>query len=337
MNSNKPLFFGIVGLALMIVLGMVLVRVYLASQTEFLLVPPTPGPQEISITIVVAPELEKWAKEAAQSFSQANPQTQVVITKSSDLIPAAKFQAANPPAAWLAPASFVVAIAGEEGLAFDPDRPAVASTALAWGTFKLKQDEFDKQGGLSWDALHQRATEPNSTLKVVIASPHTSAEGLAALISAAAANRGQQTLSEADASQANPWLTETLAESARGGLLLGPEPASAFATRGGSVGDVGLLSRAAWRKAGLHNRADFILTDPQFNVTLDYPFALWAGSPPAEREAALAFRQFLLEPAQQTKLATYFFEPAGQVAPNSVQADGRAALNLQRWAERELR
>ena len=44
-----------------------------------------------------------------------------------------------------------------------------------------------------------------------------------------------------------------LKSSARTSLNLGPKPAEAFATRGASIGDVGILTQAAWANAGKEN------------------------------------------------------------------------------------
>ncbi len=337
MQPNKTLFFVIIGLAIVAVVGMFLGRSLLAESLDL----PT-APQEISIQVVVAPSIKPWVDKAAQDFNQANPKTQVQVIAADDLIPPeAQFTSTpqtSPPVAWLAEATFVVEMARNSGLQFD-DARSVASTSLAWGVFNNRKEEFIQQyGDLTWVALHERAIEPDSSLKVVIALPRNSAEGLAALISAAAAYHNSQTLSGADARSAEPWLSETLKESARGSLTLS-RPAEAFATRGASVGDAGLLTQASWQQVGLQNRPDFSIIPAQFNITLDYPFAIWNGTQatPESQQAAVAFRDFLLSEAQQNALAELSLERAGASVPNSVQADDQAVLTLFRWAERELR
>jgi ABC-type molybdate transport system substrate-binding protein len=334
MRQSKTLFFVIIGLAILGVAGMFLVRPFLAEPLDL----PTPA-QEITIQVVVAPSIKPWVDQAAQDFNQAN-KIQVEIITADNLIPETQFASnpqTTPPAAWLAEATFVVQM--DSDMPFNDLQP-VASTSLAWGAFKNKQEEFtQKYGGVNWQALHQSATEPDSTLKVVIASPQNTAEGLAALASATAAHLNKKALTSADVNSAEPWLTETLKESARTSLNLGPKPAEAFATRGASIGDVGMLAQASWHSAGLQNRPDFSMAPVQPNVTLDYPFAIWAGNQanPTAQQAAATFRDFLLAEAQQSTLADFFLERAGAGDPNSVQVDGQAALALFRWAERELR
>jgi hypothetical protein len=171
---------------------------------------------------------------------------------------------------------------------------------------------------------------------LVIASPWDTGEGLAALLSATAAAQQTGEISGNSISAANDWLMETLGDRK---VQIPPRPAEAFASvQGRTIGDLGLLSLASWRKAGLQNRADFTLTPVEPNVTLDYPLVILTGPQVSSeaQEAARQFRQFLLEPAQQANLANAFFEPANPTQ-SGVQADASAVDRLLGWAERVLR
>ncbi len=336
MQRNKTLFFGIIGLAVVVVAGLILARIFLADSLNL-----PDGSQEISIRVVVAPSIKPWVDQAAQDFNQAHSKTQVEIIAAGELIPESQFQfnqQTAPPAAWLAEASFALEMAPNSGLQFK-DAQSVAGSSLAWGIYNDKLDQFKQDyGELNWENLHAKATNPSDVLKLVIASPQNSAEGLAALISATAAHLGQQSLSGSDISAVNAWLTETLGNR---NAQLPPMPAEAFASvQGRTLGEAGILSLASWRSAPkLDQSNEFSISPANPNVSLDYPFAIWAGSQatPEGQQAAAAFRDFLLSQAQQNALAAFSFEPAGAVVPNSVQADGQAAINLLRWAERELR
>jgi hypothetical protein len=197
MQQNRTLFFAIIGLSILAVIGMFIGRS---------LVPAISTAGQVSIQVVVNPSLEAWARQAAQDYTQNNPNTRVEIIKVDTLIPTAAFN--NPqtvPAAWLAEASFVVDLARNEGLQFADDSQSVASTTLAWGAYNDKLTQFNEDyGTLTWENLNAKATNPavNNGLKLVIASPKTSAEGLAALISATAANQGKTSLSANDVSAA---------------------------------------------------------------------------------------------------------------------------------------
>ncbi len=338
MRPNKILFFGIISLAIVVVIGMFL-AVFLFLDDSSLDLSTTQ--QDLNIRVVVAPSVKEWATQAAREFNSQNPKTQIEIITADELIPENQFKPNNPqdtpPAAWLAESSFVVEMAQDRGLKFADDLRSVAGTSLTWGAFSDKQEAFSQEyGNLTWESVHAKAVSSNDYLTIVLASPSNRAEGLAALISATAAQLDKQSLSNADITQARPWLTETFKDNTR----FPPKPAEAFAsTQGRSIGDVGLLSRASWQQVGLQDRPDdFTLTPAQPDVYLDYPLAIWTGSQatPTGQQAAAQFRDFLLSDPQQQALANFSFEPAGAAPPMSVQIDGPAAWALLRFAEQEL-
>ncbi len=335
MQPNKSLFFAIVGLAVVIVVGMFLAVFFFGADT-----PGLPAMQEaVKIRVAAAPLIKDWATTAAQEFNRANPNTQVEIITADALIPETQFKATTPqqtpPAAWLAEASFVVEMATERGLQFEANPRPVASSSLAWGAFADKQAQFtQKYGDLSWQTVHAKAVAPDDFLTIVIASPANQAEGLAALASATAAQLSQSIVTANDIGRARPWLIETFRDNSR----IPPRPAEAFASsQGRSIGDMGLLSRAAWQSYDLENRPDFDLTPVQPDVQLDFPLAIWTGSQssPAGRQAAAQFRDFLLSANQQQALANFALEPASALT-TTVKVDGPAAWALLRFAEQEL-
>ncbi len=320
MQPNKVLFFGIIGLALIVVIALFLARSFVTEEFNSV------SQGKVAIRVVVAPSIKPWVDQAGQAFNQQNPNTRVEIVAAGELIPQAQFAATgqtSPPTAWLAEAGFVVELARQRGLQFQDAQP-VAATAMAWGTFKSKQDEFSqKYGGLNWEGLHAKAISPADQLRFAIASPFNSAEGLAALISATAAHSQKQTLSSADIGQVDTWLAETFRDNAQTPAI----PAEGFATKGISAGDAGFLSLMSWRNAHLDQRADFIITLAQPALYLDYPLAIRAGASQAEQEAAQLFRQFLLGEAQQNTLANFGFDRAAAAAPG-LQIDGAAVQIL---------
>lgn len=327
MQPSKALFFSIVGLAILAVIGMAAIRPFLFTTT----------PGEIEIEIVVASSIKPWLDQAARDFNQANPKTRVKTIAATSLVPDRQFQTTGPeiepPAAWLAEASFVVEMARSQGLEFD-DAQSVASTGLAWGTFNSKLDQFSQEyGSLTWQNLHAKGTNSSDVLKLVIASPQNSAAGVAALISATAAHLGSDSLSASDVSAADGWLSETFGHR---NTLIPATPAGDFATKGVSAGDVGILTMAAWQRANLTQRSDFTITPAQPTVILDFPLAIWSDSQPAAKEAARAFRTFLLESAQQDRLAEHFLDPA-TAGQGQIQIDGIAAQRLLDGTNRWLR
>jgi ABC-type molybdate transport system substrate-binding protein len=335
MRSSKSIFFAIIGLAVVVVVGLLVARFFLADTLDL-----PPVSEQISIRIVVAPSIKPWVDQAAQEFNQANRNIQVKVVAADDLIPESQFSAAPseaPPAAWLAEASFAVEMAASSGLSFE-DAQSVAGTSLAWGAYNDKLAQFNQAyGPLTWENVHAKATNSSDLLKIVIASPQNSAAGIGALGSATSAHLGKPALSGSDVSGANDWLLETFGDR---NTQIPPTPAQAFAgVQGRTIGDMGLLALAEWRSVGLDQSPDFTITPAEPNVNLDYPFAIWAGrqATPEAKQAAVAFRNFLLSEAQQNNLANFFFERAGTAPPDSLQLDSQAAINLLRWAEREIR
>lgn len=329
MQSNKTLFFSIIGLSFVAVFVMVLARSFLFDSLDL---PAAPG--KVDIDIVVAPALKPWVDQLARDYNQANPDAQVRVMAADELIPA-EFATTNPqqtpPAAWLAEASFVVDLAGRQGLQFEQAQ-SVAATGVAWGAYNSKLDEFKQgYGELNWENIHAKGSTEG--LKLVIASPQNSAEGLAALISATAAHLRKNSLTANDISAAGDWLTETFGNR---NTQIPATPATDFATKGISAGDIGILTMASWRANKLAEKADFILNSTQPAVTLDYPLVIWSGASPDAKATAKAFQDFLLQSGSQTSLGQYAFDPASS-GPGSVQIDGEAVQRLLDWTNRGLR
>lgn len=332
MQQRRVLFFAIIILAFAAVAGMYAARPFLLD--EPLVLPAISQP--VTIQVAVAPSIRGWAEQAARGFNQQDAHTQVRIVEAEGLIPSGQFTTnpqVTPPAAWLAEASFMVDLARVEGLQqFEAGLP-VAETSLAWGAFADKQAAFNQAyGDLNWTNLHAKAVAPGDLLTLVIASPRNSAEGLAALVSAAAARGDAASLTTADVRQAGAWLTEIFKDNTR----IRSTPAQDFVTQGRSVGDAGLLALASWGRAGLPGRSDFVLTPLVPAVSLNYPLAVWTGAPPAEQEAARKFREFLLSEAQQQALAEFELDRANTAQPG-VQVQGEAVQALLRWADQNLR
>ena len=330
MQQNRTLFFVIIGVALVAVIGLFLARSFI----------PEVSPLQRSIQVLVAPSLEPWVTEAAQRFNAENANQSIDIVITSSLLPTETFQSNNPqdqpPAAWLAEATFIIEMGREAGLAFN-DSQSVASTSLVWGAYNDKLEQFNQDyGALTWDNINAKGSNEADVLKLVLAPPYNSGEGLAALLSASAAQAGSTTLSANAISAANQWLTETFGNN---NTQLPPTPAQTFASvQGRTIGDAGLLTIASWQAVKLDQRDDFTLTPAEPEVVLDFPFAIWTDSQadPEDQELARKFRDFLLAEAQQQSLNTFFFDPALS-SSRGVQADGAASQRLLDWANRTLR
>ncbi len=327
MQSNKGLFFVIVGGAVLVVAGMFAVIYFFQSQVTEL----TPHSQKIKIEVVAAPGIKNWAAQAAGSFNAAQTNATVEVVEAGELVPASKFQSA---AAWLPEADFVVELARRDGYTFVDNATSVASTSLAWGAYNDKLEAMRRDyGDLTWDGLNRKATSPGG-LKLVIASPRTTGAGLAALAAAVAAHQNVSRLSAQDVGNADAWLTQTLGNN-------NAQPRAEAATTlaspmGRSIADVALLPLAEWRQAKLDQSGQFTVLPVTPTVTLNYPFVLLTSNAAAQ-QAAQAFQQFLRQSEQQNALKTYGLDSAGAATAGAVQIDGEAAQRLRSWADRTLR
>ncbi|RMF04543.1 MAG: hypothetical protein D6768_03015 [Chloroflexi bacterium] len=330
MQQNKSLFFVIIGLAVLAVVGMAVFVLFFRDSIDEISALQAATP----IQVVVAPGIKPWVDDAARKFNAGQTNTAITVIAADELVPGTKFRPTGQPpfpAAWLAEADFVPALAARNGYRFDNPQ-SVAGANLAWGAYTDKLDAFTQEyGELTWENIYPKATGPDG-FRLVIASPHSTAEGLAALASAAAARAGSNTLTADDIGSVDAWLTETL-----GNHNAQPraEPAQTLASvQGRSIGDAGLLSTASWRAAKLDQSGQFTVLLASPNVAFTYPFTIWADAPPDAQKTAEAFRQFLLAPEQQAALAQFGFDPAGSAGTDSVQLDGDAVQRLLNWANR---
>ena len=155
-------------------------------------------------------------------------------------------------------------------------RPAIGGRYInGLGGYVDKLEQFNQDfGPVNWQNINAKATDPQG-VKLVIAAPQNSAEGLAALISGVSTHLGKQSLTEQDIGQADAWLTETLGNR---NAQTPPRPAEGFAgVQGRTLGDMGLLSLASWQRVDLDTNSNFAITPVTPTVTLDYPYAVWAG------------------------------------------------------------
>lgn len=337
-SANRFLFFVIIGLAVLItVAALTLERLGIYTL-------PSRSVERITITVAVPAELSDWAKEAADAFNSRNNDADVNVIAVKGLAAIQQFKqalSAEQPHLWIPEATFVAAIAQEEGLSYTVTDEGIANTQLAWGAFQSRADAL---GALDWPTIHDAAVTGSWSqlggdaswgfFKLTMASPSTSSEGLGALISAAASYHDSNTLTSSMISDPSLaiWMKETV-DSVPNFSTLGPDPAESLATRGASVGDVGFLSMAAWNRSqnGLNSAETFVIRPAAYVVVLDYPIVLRSNSSAEEMQMAERFSSFL----QQRNGLEEVGLSQDRSAASTVEIDGQAALTLLKWAERE--
>lgn len=338
LRKNRIPFFFIIGLALVVTLGA------LALERLGIYTLPSRAVERTTIQVAIPSNLAAWARDEAENFNARNADANVQTVSINGLTAFERYSGSpvdSLPHGWMPDASFIAAIAVDEGLAFEVAEESIVSTELIWGAYA---DRAQALNSLDWNAVHEAAVTGTwaglggdaqwGNFKLTIASPTGSAEGLGALIAAAAEYHDTESLTREQLADPGftQWMRE-IVESVPNFNTLGPNPAESLATRGPSVGDVGFLSEAAWihSQSGLERWGDFVTQDSRYPVSLDYPFLVRTNADPAEQELARRFARYLK--GQVEDLGEGYQN--GAEAPLGNQMDGRATLVLLRWAERE--
>lgn len=319
----------------------------LAAEQFGIFILPYRQPTVVPLEIVVAPELADWAESTAETFNQRNADAQITVQTISGLShiqSSASSSRAEQPHVWIPEATFLAAYAQKSGLPFAPAGQSLISTPLEWGAFGDRAAALDEP--LTWSAIHSAAQAGSwQTLggdgswgyfKLTIAAPRTDAEGIAALISAAASFHNSTNIDRTHVTDAAflAWL-RTIVQTVPSFNTLGPDPAQAMAARGPSVGDVGLLAAASWARSqeSLEKRDDFITQPTAHTVILDYPYLARVGLDSAEQDLADRFQTALLQ-ATDSLTELGFTQQATRNA-QSVEVDSNAIEALIQWVERE--
>ena len=93
MQQSRVLFFAIIGLALLAVIGMV-GAVYLFSDTS---TPFAARQDSVTVEVIVPSSIQPWVADAAAKYNAANPNTTVKLISAAGLIPLEKYQSSNTP------------------------------------------------------------------------------------------------------------------------------------------------------------------------------------------------------------------------------------------------
>jgi hypothetical protein len=336
--------------------------IWLTTDVLGLIALPGVDTSPIEVRLIVAPAAHDWVIEAADRFNAEDHRLNrrpitIRVTRQDGLgvyRQLASTGLSPAPSAWIAEGSFtldLVNLAARQasGQAAFTAEGSIAQSPLMWGSFADRAAVIDARfSGLNWAALHGASLAPNgwSSLggqpqwgffKLALSDPNESAEGLAALLSAAAEFHAKSELSTGDINDARfqQW-AQTLIDAVPNFANLGAEPGQALAVRGPSAGDAGLLLESDWLRAaeGLSNWQPLILRYAASAVNFDFPFGVWVGPEPevvgsdaarqqsnrqAEQEAALLFRDYLVQDAQQRRAEAFGLRPASGSATN---ADG---------------
>ena len=260
------------------------------------------------------------------------------------------------PAAWIADSRDLVEIANASSrVRFGGDRflsdgqyrlRPLAKTLLVWGLFRSRGAPLlENLGPLSWSTVHKAAIAPTGwkelggdpawgNFKFAVSPSGRRVSGPAAVLTAAGEffDRTEITVEDLSNPEFGSWLAELMwaATSPGGG---GTSAAESVALFGYTAGDGGqfLESDLLQNMEGIQTRwrEPMVLHYPKVTTWFDFPFAIWVGpeTSAVQKNAALAFQQFLLSEAQQHKAVEFGLRPADP----SLRVEAVKGSPFERW------
>lgn len=313
---------GTIFLILFVIAAAVIVGIGLFLQNQ----PP------LEITIAVDPLAADWAREAATAFNDSNTRVsngtrrvRVNISTVSDLDvwrsggSAVAWSPTNHPAGWLAATTLSTDYANYP---FEIVTPSTARTLLIWAGFSSRVQALTNNGAtpFDWDRVVEAAeigewaalggSAAWQFVRLAIPQPTNTIQGTAVLFSSAAAYNNTPVLdSNSVRGSYYDWMTPFVDRLQRftGDVV-------AFMTRGPGTVAIGIAPESLWltNLTGLERNEPMIFAYPEYTFVFDFPLSAWQDTEtaPEQREAVVAFGNWLVQPAQQNSAMRYGLRPA---------------------------
>jgi Ca-activated chloride channel family protein len=349
MNRTRIIFFVIIGLAIVIVIGGVLWTQPWKDGEG----PDEPVVQDetLEVNVVAALPVADWVQDAARKFNEVQHTLEgypihVTVTPMDGLVAKGRYEQEEMdplPTAWIPDSRYLVELVnavykerlGRDVFLTDGEyrtRP-LATSLLTWGIYDSRASVLEEQyGEISWDTIHDAAIVPGGWgelggendwgyFKLAIPSPRKNVSGLQAMVAAAGEYYGKTNISVEDVTdpQFQAWLGEIM--SSMSDLSGGTYTAADLALFGYTTGDAGLLleSDLLVNMQGLQTRwaEPMSIVYPEYVTWFDFPFSVWMGpeTTALEKNAALEFEAFLLSDAVQQQALAYGLRPANPNVP----------------------
>jgi Ca-activated chloride channel family protein len=350
MNRTRVIFFVIIGLAAVIVVGG-LIWSQLATRDSEGTVEPKASDEAIEVQVVSALPVADWVQEAADQFNAEQHTLEgqpihVTVTPMDGLTAKGRYERdeLDPlPTAWIPDSRYLMELVnaaykerlGRDVFLTDGEyraRPLVISL-LTWGIYDSRVDVLEEgYGEISWNTIHDAALAPGGWgelggqpdwgyFKLAISNPRKNISGLAAMVAAAGEYYGKTNISVEDVT--NPefqtWLGEIM--SSMSDLSGGTYTVADLALFGYTTGDAGQLleSDLLVNMQGIQSRwADPLrIVYPEYVTWFDFPFTVWMGpeTTALEKNAALEFEEYLLSEGVQKAALEYGLRPANPDVP----------------------
>ena len=362
MNRTRIIFFVIIGLAVLLVAaGVIWSQLRKEDQSP---IEPIARDEPLEVQIVAALPVADWVQEAARQFNEEQHTLDghpihVTVTPMDGLVAKGRYEKdeMDPlPTAWIPDSRYLVELVnvvykerlGRDVFLTDGEYRArpLATSLLTWGIYDSRADVLEqKSGDISWQTIHDAAIAPGGWaelggqndwgyFKLAIPSPRKNVSGLQAMVAAAGEYFGKTNIGVDDVTDPGfqEWLGEIM--SSMSDLSGGTYTAADLALFGYTTGDAGLLleSDLLVNMQGLQTRwaEPMRIVYPEYVTWFDFPFTVWMGpeTTALEKNAALAFEEFLLSEEVQRKALAYGLRPANP----SVPVTGEGSL-FDQWTE----
>lgn len=348
MKRTRIIFFVIIGLALVIIVGG-LVWSQLAREPEP--IEPEASDEILQVNIISALPVADWVQEAAHQFNaeqhtlEGHP-IHVTVTPMDGLTAKGRYEREEMdpmPTVWIPDSRYLIELVnaaykerlGRDVFLTDGEYRArpLAISLLAWGIYDSRADVLETQfGDISWQTIHDSAITPGGWgelggendwgyFKLAISNPRKNISGLAAMVAAAGEYYDKTNITVEDVT--NPefqaWLGEIM--SSMSDLSGGTYTVADLALFGYTTGDAGQLleSDLLVNMQGIQTRwADPLrIVYPRYVTWFDFPFTIWMGPETSalEKNAALEFEEYLLSEEIQKKALAYGLRPANPEVP----------------------
>jgi Ca-activated chloride channel family protein len=362
MNRTRIIFFVIIGLAIILVVGGVIWSQL--STDESSPIEPVAQDETLEVSIVAALPVAEWIQEAAAQFNEEQHTLEghpirVSVTPMDGLVAKGRYEKdeMDPlPTAWIPDSRYLVELVnvvykerlGRDVFLTDGEYRArpLATSLLTWGIYDSRAGVLEGQyGDISWNTIHDAAIAPGGWgelggendwgyFKLAIPSPRKNVSGLQAMVAAAGEYYGKTNISVEDVTdpEFQAWLGEIM--SSMSDLSGGTYTAADLALFGYTTGDAGLLleSDLLVNMQGLQTRwaEPMRIVYPEYVTWFDFPFTVWMGpeTTALEKNAALEFEKYLLTETVQQGALAYGLRPANPEVP----VTGQASL-FDQWAD----
>ena len=332
---------------IVVLLAVAIVAVSLVLQRAGGVQPLLEQPQTLEVRIICALPVEPFVQEAAKEFNARNHKLEgrairVTIEPLDGLAAMGRWEREEMdpiPAAWIPDSRYLVELVnatykqkrGRDVFLTGGEyraRPIVISL-FSWGIYSSRDQVLRAQfGEIDWRVIHDAAIAKGGWpelggsaewgyFKLVVPDPRKNVGGLAAMVAAAGEYYDKTEITVADVT--NPAFQEWLKE-LMGAVTdfssLGAYSVENLALFGYSMGDGGQLleSDLLVNMAGIQTRWQdpLVIVYPKYVTWFDFPFTIWMGEETSalEKNAALEFERYMLEPEVQQRAVKMGLRPA---------------------------